>query len=124
MPYEESIENDYFRRDVRKKIEALTEEQKQMSETATKIEPMVFQLVKNYVGRKLKLKYDLEFKSEWKGLKQEELNKKEGYSKYAEMKAKVARSAFLDIHSRTEQMDFIIAIASEVRTQQEQERSL
>jgi CRISPR-associated protein Cmx8 len=107
LPYEQSIENDYFRRDVRKKIEALTEEQKQMSETATKIEPMVFQLVKNYVGRKLKLKYNLEFKSEWKGLKQEELNKKEGYSKYAEMKAKVARSAFLDIRSRTEQMDFI-----------------
>ena len=64
LPYEQSIKNDYFRRDVRKKIEALTEEQKQMSETAAKIEPMVFQLVKNYVGRKLKLKYDLEFKSE------------------------------------------------------------
>jgi CRISPR-associated protein Cmx8 len=107
LPYEQSIENDYFRRDVRKKIEALTEEQRQMSETKATIEPMVFQLVKNYVGRKLKSKYDLEFKSEWKGLKQEELSKKEGYSKYAEMKAKVAKSAFLDIRSRTEQLDFI-----------------
>jgi CRISPR-associated protein Cmx8 len=107
LPYEQSIKNDYFRRDVRKKIEALIEEQKQMSQTATEIEPMVFQLVKNYVSRKLKSKYDLEFKSEWKGLKQEELNKQEGYQKYSEMKAKVAKSAFLDIRSRTEQMDFI-----------------
>jgi CRISPR-associated protein Cmx8 len=109
LPYELSIENDYFRRDVRKKIEALTEEEEQMSESATEtaIEPMVFQLVRNYVGRKLKSKYDLEWKSEWKGLKQEELNKQAGYAKYAEMKAKVAKSAFLDIRSRTEQMDFI-----------------
>jgi CRISPR-associated protein Cmx8 len=107
LPYELSIENDYFRRDVRKKIEALTEENKQMSETTTAIEPMVFQLVKNYVGHKLKSKHDLEFKSEWKGLKQEELNKLPEYAKYAEKKAKVAKSAFLDIRSRTEQMDFI-----------------
>jgi CRISPR-associated protein Cmx8 len=107
LPYELSIENDYFRRDVRKKIEALIEEQKQMSQTVTEIESMVFQLVKNYVGRKLKSKYDLEFKSGWKGLTQEELNKKEGYLNYAEMKSKVAKSAFLDIRSRTEQMDFI-----------------
>lgn len=107
LPYEQSIENDYFRRDVRKKIEALTEEQKQMSETTATIESMVFQLVKNYVGRKLKSKHELEFKSEWRGLKQDELSKKEGYSKYAEMKAKVAKSAFLDIRSRTEPMDFI-----------------
>lgn len=107
LPYEQSIENDYFRRDVRKKIEALTEEQKQMSETTATIESMVFQLVKNYVGRKLKSKHELEFKSEWRGLKQDELSKKEGYSEYAKMKAKVAKSAFLDIRSRTEPMDFI-----------------
>jgi CRISPR-associated protein Cmx8 len=107
LPYEQSIENNYFRQDVRKKIEALTEEQKQVTETVTAIEPMVFQLVKNYVGRKLKMKYDLEWKSEWKGLKQEELNKQAGYQKYTEMKAKVAKSAFLDIRSRTEQMDFV-----------------
>jgi CRISPR-associated protein Cmx8 len=107
LPYEQSIENDYFRRDVRKKIEALTEAPQQMSQTATEIEPMVFQLVKNYVGRKLKSKYDLEWKSEWKGMKKEELSKQPGYAKYTEMKAKVAKSAFLDIRSRTEQMDFI-----------------
>jgi CRISPR-associated protein Cmx8 len=109
LPYEQSIENEYFRRDVRKKIEALIEEHGQMGETETlaAIEPMVFQLVRNYVGRKLKLKYDLEWKSEWNGLKQEELGKQPGYQKYAEMKAKVAKAAFLDIRSRTEQMDFI-----------------
>jgi CRISPR-associated protein Cmx8 len=106
LPYEQSIENNYFRRDVRKKIEVLIEEQK-MSQTTTEIEPMVFQLVKNYVGRKLKSKYDLEWKSEWKGLKQDELNKQSGYVKYSEIKAKVAKSAFLDIRSRSEQMDFI-----------------
>jgi CRISPR-associated protein Cmx8 len=107
LPYELTIENDYFRRDVRKKIEALIEEREQMSQTTMEIEPMVFQLVKNYVGRKLKSKHDLEWKSEWKGLKQEDLNKQAGYAKYSEMKAKVAKSAFLDIRSRTEQMDFI-----------------
>ncbi|MCM1983963.1 type I-MYXAN CRISPR-associated protein Cmx8 [Lyngbya confervoides] len=107
LPYELSIENEYFRRDVRKKVEALSEEQKKMSETTIAIESMVFQLVKNYVGRKLKSKYDLEWKSEWKGLKQENLNKQPGYAKYTEMKAKVAKSAFLDVRSRTEQTDFI-----------------
>jgi CRISPR-associated protein Cmx8 len=107
LPYEQSFENDYFQRDVRKKLETLIEEQQHMSELARAIEPMVFQLVKNYVGRKLKSKYDLEWKAEWKGLKPEELAKQAGYTKYSEMKAKVAKSAFLDIRSRTEQMDFI-----------------
>ncbi len=109
LPYERSIEDEYFRRDVRKKIEAIIEEQEKMSEpkTSTAIEPMVFQLVKNYVGRKLKAKYDLEWKSEWKGLKQDELSKQSGYVKYSEMKAKIAKSAFLDVRSRTEQTDFI-----------------
>ncbi|MCY6492314.1 type I-MYXAN CRISPR-associated protein Cmx8 [Leptolyngbya sp. GGD] len=108
LPYERSIEDEYFRRDVRKKIESI-EEQEKMSETGTStaIETMVFQLVKNYVGRKLKSKYGLEWKPEWRGLKQEELAKQPGYPKYAEMKAKIAKSAFLDIRSRTEQTDFI-----------------
>jgi CRISPR-associated protein Cmx8 len=108
LPYERSIGDEYFRRDVRKKIESI-EEQQTMSEmgTTVAIEPMVFQLVRNYVGRKLKSKYDLEWKSEWKGLKHEELNKQPGYAKYAEMRTKIAKSAFLDVRSRTEQMDFI-----------------
>lgn len=109
LPYEQTIENRYFRGDVRKKIEALIEENKQMPETATKrtIEPMIFQLVKNYVSRKLKLKYQLEWKSEWKALNSEELNRRSDYLDYAEKKAKIAKSAFLDIRSRTEQTDFI-----------------
>ncbi|OLP20444.1 type I-MYXAN CRISPR-associated protein Cmx8 [Leptolyngbya sp. 'hensonii'] len=112
LPYEQSIENDYFRRDVREKLKVLIEEAKQMDETATlngstTIEPLVFRLVSNYVNRKLKAKYDLEWKPEWKGLKNDELNQRPDYKKYAEMKAKVAKSAFLDIRSRTEQMDFV-----------------
>lgn len=109
LPCEQTIENRYFRGDVRKKIEAIIEQEKQMSEVATKaaIEPMVFQLVKNYVGRKLKAKFGLEWKTEWKALESEELSKRADYLKYVEMKAKIAKSAFLDIRSRTEQTDFI-----------------
>jgi CRISPR-associated protein Cmx8 len=106
LPYERSIENGYFRRDVQKKIETI-EEQNNMSETATAIELMVFQLVKNYVNRKLGAKYDLKWKPDWKGLKTEELEKQPGYAKYTEMRAKIAKSAFLDVRSRTEQADFI-----------------
>jgi CRISPR-associated protein Cmx8 len=109
LPYEQTIEDRYFRGDVRKKIEAIIEEEKQMSESATEsaIEPVVFQLVKNYVSRKLKAKYGLEWKSEWKALKSEDLNKRSDYLDYSEKKAKIAKTAFLDIRSRTEQMDFI-----------------
>jgi CRISPR-associated protein Cmx8 len=71
------------------------------------VETLVFRLVSNYVTRKLKSKHDLEWKAEWKGLKSEELNQKADYRKYSEMKAKVAKSAFLDIRSRTEPIDFI-----------------
>ncbi|MFQ3626855.1 MAG: type I-MYXAN CRISPR-associated protein Cmx8 [Cyanobacteriota bacterium] len=112
LPYEQSIENEYFRRDVREKLKALIEEERQMDETATlngsaSIELLVFRLISNYVSRKLKVKHDLEWKPEWKGLKNEELNQRSDYKKYAEMKAKVAKSAFLDVRSRTEQMDFV-----------------
>jgi len=106
LPYKQTIEDRYFRGDVRKKIE---QEKQNMSETATDvaIEPMVFQLVKNYVSRKLKAKYGLEWKLEWKALKPEELNECSDYLDYSEKKAKIAKTAFLDIRSRTEQMDFI-----------------
>jgi CRISPR-associated protein Cmx8 len=112
LPYEQSIENEYFRRDIREKLKALMDEEKLMDETATvngstSIEPLVFRLVSNYVSRKLKAKYDLEWKPEWRGLKNDELNQRADYKKYVEMKAKVAKSAFLDVRSRTEQMDFV-----------------
>lgn len=117
LPYEQSIENEYFRRDVREKLKALIEEERQMDETATlngsaSIESLVFRLISNYVSRKLKVKYDLEWKPEWKGLKNEELNQRSDYKKYAEMKVKVAKSAFLDVRSRTEQTDFLNYFAS------------
>lgn len=112
LPYEQTMENDYFQRDVREKLKAIINEEQQMDETttlenSTAIETLVFQLVKNYVSRKLKSKYDLEWKPEWKGLKNDELNKKPDYKEYAEKKSKIAKSAFLDVRSRTEQMDFI-----------------
>ncbi len=110
IPYEQSIENHYFRHDVRKKIASIIEQEKQdMSETATDvaIEPMIFQLVQNYVSRKLNAKYGLKWEKHWTGLKKEELEKQAGYDEYSKMKAKIAKTAFLDIRSRTEQMDFI-----------------
>lgn len=110
LPYEQSIENDYFRRDVREKLEALINEGKNMDEataSSAAIEPLVFQLVRNYVSRKLKAKYDLEWKVDWKGLKQDELSKRQDYKDYSDKKAKLAKTAFLDIRSRTEQMDFV-----------------
>lgn len=112
LPYEQSIENDYFRRDVREKLKALSNEMKYMNETGTvknasSIEPLVFRLVGNYVSRKLKSKYSLEWKAEWQSLKKEDLSKNPGYKEYSEKKAKVAKSAFLDVRSRTEPMDFI-----------------
>ena len=112
LPYERTIEDSYFQRDVREKLKALLQEEQKMDETTTvensiSIEALVFRLISNYVTRKLKSKHDLEWKTEWKGLKNEELNQKSDYKKYSEMKSKVAKSAFLDVRSRTESMDFI-----------------
>jgi len=112
LPYERTIENSYFQRDVREKLKALSQEERQMDETTSvdksvSIETLVFRLVSNYVTRKLKSKHDLEWKTEWKGFKNEELNQKADYKKYSEMRAKIAKSAFLDVRSRTEPMDFI-----------------
>ena len=129
LPYEQSIENDYFRRDVR---EAFQNEVMQMSETtknlssdqleelddeqlpeSTPIDQIVLRLVKNFVNRKLKSKYDLEWKPEWKlpanatKEQREARDKRPDYRDYADKKTKLAKSAFLDIRSRTEQMDFI-----------------
>jgi CRISPR-associated protein Cmx8 len=103
LPYEQSIENDYFRRDVRKKIEALTEaeEQKQMNESEinSDIAPIIFRLVETYVKGKLNRKYQLR----WRDIKGDPGKEKD----YQEKKEKIVKSAFLDIRSRTEPMDFI-----------------
>jgi len=104
LPYKQSIGNDYFRRDVR---EAFQHEVKQMDEstmneekaTNLRVDGLVFQLVKNYVGRKLESKYQLK----WSEVKDKPDKKKE----YEEKKEKIAKDAFLAVRSRTEQMDFI-----------------
>lgn len=105
LPYKQSIENDYFRRDVR---EAFQYEEKTMDEpnmnndekvNDAKINELVFQFVKNYVGRKLESKYQLK----WSEVKDKPDKKKE----YKDKKEKIAKDAFLAVRSRTEQMDFI-----------------
>jgi len=109
LPYEQSIENDYFRRDVR---EAFQHEVEQMDESmmngeqvnGAKLDELVFQLVRNYVGRKLESKYQLK----WSEIKDKPDKKKD----YEEMKQKIAKDAFLAVRSRTEKMDFINYFAS------------
>ncbi len=104
LPYEQSIEKDYFRRDVR---EAFQYEEKTMDEPTmndgkvndANINELIFQLVRNYVGRKLESKYQLK----WSEVKDKPDKKKE----YEDKKEKIAKDAFLAVRSRTEQMDFI-----------------
>jgi CRISPR-associated protein Cmx8 len=116
LPYERSIEDDYFRHDVREKFKSLInshevnemdEQTATLTDKSSQIEQLVFRLIKTYVTRKLKSKYDLEWKSEWKSLSKEALNQISDYKDYSDKKSKVAKSAFLDVRSRTEQMDFI-----------------
>jgi CRISPR-associated protein Cmx8 len=101
IPYEQSMENDYFQHDV--KI-AFDNEIKQMNESSTEqntkdIDRLVFDLVRNYVGRKLSSKYQLE----WAKVKDKPDEKK----KYEDNKGKIAKDAFLAVRSRTEQSDFV-----------------
>lgn len=101
IPYKQITENEYFKHDVR---EALDNEESAMTEqTETKMEPnieeLVFELVKNYVKRKFYSKYELT----WSNVKGNPKEEKE----YNEKKEKIAKSAFLDVRSRTEKMDFI-----------------
>lgn len=112
LPYKQITENKYFKHDVR---EAFKNEGSTMIEktvTETNIEQLVFRLVKEYVQAKLKSKYDLEWKKEWKipskaTDEQKEARNQSGYGNYSDKKAKIAKSAFLDVRSRTEKMDFI-----------------
>jgi len=117
LPYEQSIENDYFRHDVREafnnEVVVMNENTKTMTNESTNIEQLLFRLIENYVRRKLKSKYGLEWKSEWKlpnGNTKEQRDNRNNlpdYRDYEEKKNKVAKSAFLDVRSRTEKMDFI-----------------
>lgn len=102
IPYEQSIENDYFRRDVREafkyEVESM-DESSAVTNSTTLVDQLVFQFVRNYVGRKLEGKYQLK----WSEVKDKPDKKKE----YEDKKEKIAKDAFLAVRSRTEQMDFI-----------------
>ena len=106
IPYEQSMENDYFQHDA---IEAFKYERIQMNQanpdsSNKEIEPLVFELVRNYVSRKFSGKYDLK----WSEVKDNPEQKK----KYEDAKEKVAKDAFLAVRSRTEKDDFINYFAS------------
>lgn len=101
ISHEQITDNEYFKHDVR---EAFKNEESTMTEqtatvTETNIEQLVLQLVRNYVIRKLDSKYQLTW-SDVKGKPKEE-------EEYSKKKEKIAKSAFLDVRSRTEKMDFI-----------------
>jgi CRISPR-associated protein Cmx8 len=101
IPYEQSMENDYFKHDVKITFdnEATPMKESDIDRTDKNIEQLVFELVRNYVGRKLSSKYDLK----WSDVKDNPAEKK----KYENNKEKIAKDAFLAVRSRTEQSDFV-----------------
>ncbi len=112
IPYELTIENNYFCHDVREsfkyEVENMSEETEQnlnSEVTEYSCEKLVLRLVKSYVLNKLESKYQLKWR-EVQGTPKE--------SEYREKKAKIAKSAFLDVRSRTEKMDFINYFASTI----------
>lgn len=122
LPYEQTIGNSYFRRDAR---ESFSNEVKTMNDPnndsvnaaenddpnlpdSISDEGLIYRVVSNYLRHKLKSKHQLEWKKEWKGLRD---NKPSELKRYEEMKAKLAREAFLAIRSRTDQ-DFVSYFAS------------
>jgi CRISPR-associated protein Cmx8 len=113
IAYEQTMGNDYFRHDVREsfkyEVENMSEETEQNLDpevTEYSCEKLVLRLVKSYVFSKLEGKYQLKWKDvQGKPTEEEDYKKK---------KAKIAKSAFLDIRSRTEKMDFINYFASTI----------
>jgi CRISPR-associated protein Cmx8 len=120
IPYEQTMENDYFRHDSREsfkyEVGDMTEETLEIPEESDLPEysrqKLILRLVRTYVTRKLNTKHGLEWKSEWTNLRKtkegrEKLDKLRDYQEFNEKKAKIAKSAFLDIRSRTETSEFI-----------------
>ncbi|MEZ2233612.1 type I-MYXAN CRISPR-associated protein Cmx8 [Microcoleus sp.] len=120
IPYEQTMENDYFRHDSREsfkyEVGDMTEETLEIPEESDLPEysrqKLILRLVRTYVTRKLNTKHGLEWKSEWTTLRKtkegrEKLDKLRDYQEFNEKKAKIAKSAFLDIRSRTETSEFI-----------------
>jgi CRISPR-associated protein Cmx8 len=129
MPYEQSMENKKFRRDVNiafqsegedmtESIEAIVETDDNINEeelsVSLSIEKLVMRIVKTYVRVKLKKSKDeLKWDNNWnlppKASKEEReaRDNNSEYKKYADKKAKIAKTAFFDVRSRTEDDDFI-----------------
>jgi CRISPR-associated protein Cmx8 len=106
------MENEYFCHDVREsfkhEVENMTDETEQNSDIEVaeySCEKLVLRLVKSYVLSKLDGKYQLKWKEVQGSPKEKE---------YREKKAKIAKSAFLDVRSRTEKSDFINYFASTI----------
>ncbi len=112
LPYKQTIGDSYFRRDAR---ESFSNEVKTMNQQTNgsveetdasdlslsedlSEETLIYRVVSNY----LRFKLDSKYKVSWKSVQ----GKPEEEGKYREMKAKLAREAFLAIRSRTGQ-DFI-----------------
>jgi len=120
-PYDKTLGSgdfDPFCRDVREKFNSLIEEEKQMNDSSSShssksehsVEILIFRLVKTYVNQKLQEKYQLDWNQEWNNLSKEEkekLSSRKDYQEYKDKKGKIAKSAFLDVRSRTERMEFI-----------------
>lgn len=109
LPYEQTIGNSYFRRDAREsfsnEVKTMTEKLNGSSEQDDTNLPeevsdqaLIYRTVANYLRYKLDSKYKLVWKNVQGNPKAE--------NDYREMKAKLAREAFLAIRSRTGQ-DFI-----------------
>lgn len=112
LPYEQTIGNSYFRRDAREsfpnEVKTMNEQNKGIAEENGANDPnlpegvnnqeLIYRAVANY----LRYKLDSKYKKVWKNVQ----GNPKAESEYREMKAKLAREAFLAIRSRTGQ-DFI-----------------
>jgi CRISPR-associated protein Cmx8 len=137
LPYEQTIGNHYFRRDAREsfltEVKTMNEQLNELAEGAEANattpaedlaeETLVYRVVSNYLRFKLDSKYNLEWKKEWKGVKE---NKPAEMKKYEEMKEKVARDAFLAIRSRTGQdfVDYFVSTLCSVSQSMNEQRFL
>jgi CRISPR-associated protein Cmx8 len=119
LPDKQSIGNEYFRHDVRESFKyevsamseeiqnsgaPLTEELTDSTGSEISCEVLIYKLVRAYISQKLESKYQLK----WSAVKDNPSKKAE----YEKNKEKIAKSAFLDIRSRTEKVDFINYFAS------------
>jgi CRISPR-associated protein Cmx8 len=129
LPYEQTIGNSYFRRDAR---ESFNHEGKTMNETQTTSTEEVEvddlssaslndeELIFRVVGKYLRQKLDGKYKLSWKQVQGNPAKEKE----YREMKAKLARDAFLAIRSRTGQdfVDYFVATLCSVSQSMNEQR--